>query len=181
MNYTADQFAATNKANVEALSSLTNQAFAGFEKLVELNIAASKAALSESFSHAQAVMGAKDAQELMALQSGVMQPLAEKAAAYNRHVYNIASSTGAEFTKALESKVAEAQKSVSAVVDNAMKNAPAGSDSAVALFKSAVSASQNAIESAQNAAKQAVEMAETNFAAVTNQAVSAASTATKKR
>jgi phasin family protein len=181
MNYTADHFAAANKANVETLASLTNQAFAGFEKLVELNIAASKAALSESFSHAHAVLAAKDAQELLALQSGAVQPLTEKSAAYSRHLYNIASTTGAEFTKALESKMAEAQQSVSAMVESALKNAPAGSDSAIALFKSAMTASQNAIESAQNAARQAVEVAETNFTAVTNQAVNAASTATKKR
>ncbi len=181
MTYTAEQFTAANKANVETLATLSNQAFAGFEKLVELNIAASKAALSESFSHAQALLAVKDAQELLALQAGVLQPLAEKSAAYNRHVYNIASTSGAEFTKALEAKFAEAQKAVTAVVDNAVKNAPAGSDTVVALFKSAVSAGQNAVETAQNAAKQAVELAESNFTAVTAQAVNAASTASKKR
>ena len=170
MIYTAEQFTATNKANVQALEGLASQAFAGFEQLVELNMAASKAALVESFDHVRAVLGAKDAQQLLALQAGVFQPLAEKSAAYGRHVYNIASSTGAELTKAFEGKLAEGQKTFAAALDNAAKNAPAGSDAAVALFKNAVSAGQSAIDSAQKAAKQAVSLAESNIAAVTAQA-----------
>ena len=58
-------------------------------------------------------------------------------------------------------------------MDNAAKNAPAGTETAVAVFKSAVSASNNALESVQKAVKQATEMAEANFNTVTAQAVSA--------
>ena len=181
MTYTTEQFTATNKANVEALEGLATQAFTGFEKLVELNMAASKAALVESFSHAQAVLDAKDAQQLLALQSGVFQPLAEKSAAYSRHVYTIATDSSAEFTKAFETKLAEAQKAFADVVENVAKNAPAGTETAVAVFKSAVSAGQNAIESAQSTAKKAVELAESNFTAVANQATNVATTASKKR
>ena len=74
MKNTAEQFTATNKANLQALEGFTTQAFAGFEKLVELNMAASKAVLNESFSHTQAVLAAKDPKELMALQSGLVKP-----------------------------------------------------------------------------------------------------------
>ena len=42
---TAEQLAASNKANVETLFGLTAKAFEGVEKLVELNLTASKAAL----------------------------------------------------------------------------------------------------------------------------------------
>jgi hypothetical protein len=66
-------------------------------------------------------------------------------------------------------------------VDNAAKNAPAGSETAVAMFKSAVSAANNAVESVQKAVKQATDVAEANFAAVSESAVSAAKTTTKKR
>src|ERR1035437_2504065 len=69
MNNAAEQFIATNQANLQALEGFTTQAFAGVEKLVELNLAASKAAMGESFSHVQSILGAKDAQELIALQS----------------------------------------------------------------------------------------------------------------
>src|SRR5659263_64524 len=106
MNTTAEQFIATNKANLQALEVLTAQAYAGFEKFVELNLAASKAALGESFSHVQSILGAKDAQELIALQSALLKPLAEKSAAYAQHVQTIVTGSGAEFIKAVEAKTA---------------------------------------------------------------------------
>ncbi len=181
---TAEQVVAAQKANLETLYGLTQKAFEGVEKLVELNIQASKAALAESANHTQAVMSVKDAQELLALQAGLMQPLAEKTAAYSRHLYDIASGTGAEFTKAFEAQSSDAQAKFMAVVDNAAKNAPAGSETAVAVMKSAVSAASNAMESVQKAVKQATEMAEANFNTVAASAVNAAKTTTagaKKR
>ncbi|MCX7669937.1 MAG: phasin family protein, partial [Anaerolineae bacterium] len=107
----------------------------------------------------------------------------EKTAAYSRHLYDIASGTGAEFGKAFESQVADAQKKFLAVVDNAAKNAPAGSETAVAVFKSAIAAGNNALESVQKAVKQATDLAEANFNAVASTAVNAAKTTTtaKKR
>ena len=77
---TVEQIMAANKANVETLFGLTGKAFEGVEKLVELNLAASRALLAESASQAQTVLNAKDPQEALALQSGLLQPLSEKAA-----------------------------------------------------------------------------------------------------
>ena len=123
----------------------------------------------------------KDAQELLALQAGLFQPLAEKTAAYSRHLYDIASGTSAEFGKAFESQATDAQKAFTNLVDSAAKNAPAGSETAVAVMKSAVSAANNAFESVQKAVKQASDMAEANFNAVANTAVNATKTTAKKR
>jgi phasin family protein len=170
---TVEQVLAAQKANVETLFGLTTKAFAGVEKLVELNITASKAALAEASDSAKAALSVKDAQELLALQAGLFQPLAEKTASYSRHLYDIATSTGSEFTSAFETQAA--------LVDNAAKNAPAGSETAVAVMKSAVSAANNAFESVQKAVKQASDLAEQNFNAVATTAVNTAKTASKKR
>ena len=177
---TTEQILAAHKANVETLFGLTNKAFEGVEKLVELNLQVAKAALSETAASAKAAFSVKDAQELMALQAGLLQPAAEKAAAYSRHLYEIAAGTGAEVTKIAEGKLAESQKSFMAVVDSAVKNAPAGSENAVALVKSAVAAANNALESVTKAAKQAQEVAEANFQAINTSAVKATQAATTK-
>jgi phasin family protein len=169
MSFTPDQLMAAQKANVETLFGLTQKAFEGMEKLVEL-ADTTKAALS-----------VKDAQELLALQAGMLQPAAEKAAAYGRHLYEIVAATNAEVSKAAEATVADSQKKVLSLVDNAVKNAPAGTENAVALVRSAITAANNAYETAQKAAKQAAEVAEANFQAVTNTAVKATQTAGKAR
>ncbi len=179
MNFNAAQFNTSNQANLQALQGLTTQAYAGVEKMIELNMAASKAALGESFNHVQAVLGAKDAQELMALQAGLLKPLAEKSAAYFQHVQNIATASGAEFTKTVEAKNAEVQKALGGVVENLARNAPAGTESAVAAFQNALTAGQNAVESATIQVKKAVETAQSSFNAAATQAVDAVKKSTR--
>jgi len=170
MNFNAEQFAATQQANLTAAAGLSQSAFASFERLVELNMAAGKAAVSESFSSMQALMGAKSPQDLMAVQAALVQPAFEKSVSYGRHLSDIAQSTGAEFTKAVESKMAESEQAVKSLVENSLKNAPAGSDAAVAVLKTAIEASQNAAETLKKAAKQAAESAEASMKAATAQA-----------
>ena len=179
MNFTPEQMIAAHKANVETLFGLTHKAFEGVEKLVELNLQVAKASLIEVAEATKAAMSVKDAQELLALQTSLLQPSAEKAAAYSRHLYDIAASTNAEVTKVAESTMADTQKKMLSVVDNAVKNAPAGTENAVALVKSAVAAANNAYESVHKAAKQAAEVAEANFTAITNTAVKASQAAGK--
>lgn len=174
---TAEQILATQKAQIASLFDLGQKAFEGVEKVLELNLQVAKTTLEEASEHAKAVLAVKDAQELLALQTALLQPSAEKAAAYGRHLYDIASSTGAEVSKLAESQVADAQKKFAAVVDNAVKNAPAGTENAVVLVKSAVAAANNAFDSVQKAAKQAADVAEANFQAITNTAVKATQTA----
>ncbi|MFD0668430.1 phasin family protein [Ramlibacter sp. MAHUQ-53] len=178
---TAEQLIASHKANIETLFGLTSKAFEGVEKLVELNLTASKAALVEAAGTTAAALSVKDAQELLALQASLFQPLAEKAASYSRHLYEIASGTSVEFGKAFEAQAADTQKKFMSVVDNAAKNAPAGSETAVAMFKSAVAAGNNALESVQKAVKQAADVAEANFNAVANTAVNAAKTTSRAK
>ena len=181
MALTPEQLISAQKANLETLFGLTTKAFEGVEKIVELNVAASRAALAEAASHSQALLSVKDAQELLALQSSYFQPLAEKTAAYNRHLYNIATSTGSEISKTLEGKTAEFQQSFNNLVESTAKNAPAGSETAVAMVKSAVSAANNAFESVQKAVKQASDLAEANLKAVTATAANATASAAKAK
>ncbi len=181
MMFTADQMLAAHKANVETLFGLTSKAFEGVEKLVELNMQVARTTLAESAETTKAAMSVKDAQELLALQASLMQPAAEKAAAYSRHLYDIFAGTNAEVVKVTEETMADTQKKALAVVDNAVKNAPAGTENAVALVKSAVAAANNAYESLHKAAKQATEVAEANFQAMTNTAVKATQTAAKTK
>lgn len=180
MNLTPEQVIAANKANLETLMGLTNKAFAGVEQLIELNIATAKAALSDTQQQTQAMLSVKDAQELLALQASLFQPLAEKVVAYNRELYEIASGTGSHFTANAEGHLAEAQKAFNAMVDNAAKNAPAGSDAAMAAFKTAIHAGNNALESVQKAVKQASDVAHANLKTLTDSALQQAGSAAKK-
>lgn len=178
---TVEQIMSTNKASIDTLFGLTSKAFEGVEKLVELNLAASKAIMADAASQTQSILSIKDAQELLTLQSGLLQPLAEKTAAYTRNVYDITTGTSAEIGKAVEAQTAEGQQKFMSLMESAAKNAPAGSETAVAYMKSAVSAANSALETVQKSVKQATELVESNFNAVAANAVNTTKTATKKR
>lgn len=171
---TVEQIVAAQQAQLSTLTGLSTKAVESVEKIVELNLQASKALLADGAEHAKALLAAKDAQEFLKLQTGFVQPLAEKSAAYGRHLYEIASGANAEFTQAAESQLAGAQKQFAAAVESATKNVPQGGEAAVAVVKNAISNATAAFEQAQKAVKQATEMAESNFKAVTATATKAA-------
>ena len=175
---TVEQVLATQKASLETFKDLTSK---NVGKLVELHASASQEALAESQEHTQAILKAKDAQEFLALQSGVLQPLAEKTAAYSRNLYDIAASASAEFSQTLEGLAEDAQKKFKTMMDSAVKSAPAGSEQAVAFLNSAVSSANSALESVQKAVKQATALAESNFNAVTATPAPVAKPVAKKR
>jgi phasin family protein len=177
MYVTPEQIAATNKAGVEAIIGLANSQFAALERLSALNFNATKAAFEESVTHAKALLTAKDAQEFVNPNSATAQPALEKAITYSRSLYELASQTQGELAKFAETQAAEFNKNLVELLDKFSKNAPAGSDVAVAAVKSALAAAGTAYDSFTKVAKQATEIAEANIAAATT----AAKEATKKR
>ena len=176
---TPEQMIAAQKSQLEAIFALSGKAVEGLEKMVELNMQTLKTAMHETSDATLAALSVKDIQELTALQPNLAQPMAEKLLSYSHHLYEIASGTQAEFAKAIEANVAEVHKKMQSVVDTAVKNAPAGSETAVAMMKSALSAANNAYDTVQKASKQAAEVVEANFNTVTNTAMKAAQSTTR--
>jgi len=178
---TQEQILAAQKAQFETLYGLTQKAFEGVERMVDLNLQATRATVNEAASQTQALLSVKDAQELLELQASLMQPLAEKFSAYSRQLFEIASDTGAEFAKAGEDQSAEAQHKFIALFDNMARNAPAGSEPLVSAMRSAMHAASGALDQVQKAVKQATEMAQSNIHQLAQNAAQAAKPASKKR
>ena len=181
MYNTPEQFSSANKASVETLMTVANTAFASAERIAALNLNTARTLLEESVSNAKSLLAIKDVQELMNLQTSLAQPALDKAIAYSRSLYEIATQTQEEFGKIVESQFAEVNKNVATVLDKAAKNAPAGSDVAVAAVKSAIAAANSAYDTMTKAAKQVAEIAEANVAAATSATVKAVSTAPKAK
>ena len=174
---TPEQLASTNKANVEAILTLANTAFASAERLAALNLNTARSLLEDSVSSAMALFGVKDIQGFVSLQTTLAQPAVEKAVAYSRSIYEIATQTQEEVSKIVESQYAETNRNVASALDKAAKNAPVGSDVAVAAVKSAIAAANSAYDSMTKAAKQVAEITEANVAAATTATVKAVGSA----
>jgi phasin family protein len=174
MNQMPKEMMDNQKAAIDAMMAVQGSMFNGFEKLVDLNLKVMKATMDEVSQKAQQAMGVKDAQEAVAMSSSLVQPTAEKAVAYSKHVYDIIASVQADLAKMTEGQMADSQKSLADMVEQFSRNAPSGAEGTVAMLKSSLAQANAAYDSMTKAAKQAAEVAEKNLHAATNTAFKAA-------
>ncbi|MEO8169362.1 MAG: TIGR01841 family phasin, partial [Oxalobacteraceae bacterium] len=152
-----------------AFSVITGNVVESVEKVVALNLAAVKASTEESTAAAKQLLAAKDPQEFLTLVTAQAKQNAEKAQSYGRHLAEISSSTSAELSKVVEAQIAETKDKVTALVSDVAKNAPAGSEQAVAMLKSAIDNANAGYEQLSKTAKQANETVEAHVAKATEQ------------
>lgn len=168
---TPEGLSEAQKQNIDALMKLSHKAFEGIEKMVDLQLKAARATLQETAEKFQALMSVKDAQEAMNVNKNMVQPSAEKALAYSRTIYDIASQTSSEVQRLIDAQIADANKKLVDALDEFAKTAPAGSESIVAMMKSSLTAANSAYETANKAARQVVEMAERNMRAAADSSI----------
>jgi phasin family protein len=160
---TPEQVTATRKANLDILFGLGNKVVEGVEKLAELNMQVTRSTLADSFDLAQKALSVKEPQDWLALQDSLAAPTAEKMQSYNRQLFDIVLSTQAEFAKVAQTQCEAYVRQMQSVVEDVAKNAPAGSEAAVAALDSAIKAAHTLVETVQKTSQQAVEVARSNL------------------
>ena len=174
-----EQFAAMNKANLEAAARFATVAFGGAERLIEIQLKATKAALADGADNAKTLASIKDLQQFADVKDSVAQPALEKAADFVKSVYDVAAETQAEFSKLIELQVAQFNKQVTVALDKFAESAPAGSEAGIKAMKSALASGNTAYENMSKAAKQFGETAKSNIEAAVKRAAPVAKKAKK--
>jgi phasin family protein len=162
-----EQVSNWNKARVETFNRVAQIALQSVEEIANLQINATRAALADGVKHANALIAARDPQELVQLNAGQIQAALEKTVAYTRSAFEIGATVQGELTKVIEERVGELNSQVGAALDKAVKSGPAGSEVAVAAIKSAIAAANTAYGNMSKAAKQVVDLTEANVTAAT--------------
>jgi len=168
---------ASQKTSLDNLLAIQGAFFGGFEKLVDLNLKVIKATMDEVAQTSQQAIEVKDPQEALAFTTALVRPNAEKTLAYSKHVYDIVAGVQGDLSKLTEAQIAEGQQQVTEALDQIAKNAPTGSEGAVALLKSSLATANSAYESVAKAARQAADAAESNINAATSATFKAATDA----
>jgi len=158
MSTVLEQMTAANKETVATTLALAGIAATAAEKVMDLNIGIIKTAIASATENGKALADAKDAQAFSAIQAQWAQPSLETATAYMKDSYDILSESQADVTKIVDARIAEVNKTIVSTLDQAEKNAPAGSDVAVAAMKSAVAAANQAFDAFSKAGKQVQEV-----------------------
>lgn len=179
MYQTPEQLIAMNKANVETALRFAGVALDGAEKLLELQLKTAKSALADGIQNARAMTSVRDLDQLAALKDTVVQPSIEKATAFAKEVYDVATETQADLSKLVEEQVSEFNKQVISALDQIVKTAPAGSEVGIAAMKSTLAAVNSGFDNFTKVAKQFGEATQNNIEVVANQTIEAAKKAKK--
>lgn len=169
MYQTPDRIMQLSKAGFEAALNVANITLQSTERLLDLNLKTAKEALDESLRSAKALTEVRNVQDLVALQSNVAQPNIDKALAYSRELYEVASQAQGEISKLVEAQIAQLNEEMLAALDKAAKAAPAGSEPAFAAFKSALAMANSAYDTFSKVTRQAAEAAVNNGSQVAAQ------------
>ncbi|WP_028357766.1 TIGR01841 family phasin [Brackiella oedipodis] len=168
-----DQLAKQHQDNVNTYLTAQKSLFDGFEKLVNLNLQTMKAALQEQENLFKKVGEFKEPKEAIALAASSSQPNAEKAVNYSRSVYDIFANVSNELAQLAEKQSQQTRQQLNEFVDQLAKNAPTGSEGAVAILKSSIATANNAFDSINQSAKQATEAASSHWQNATNASLKA--------
>ncbi|MBY4871368.1 phasin [Burkholderia sp. Bp9017] len=168
--FAPEKFAADYQSGIAAWFAIARPAIHGFEAVVELNLQVAKTALEEYEDKLKNAFNASNPAAGLAQQVAAPQEAAGKAVAYSRHLFDIAVSTQAEWSKVAQAQYEQTDKRVKDVFGELTKHAPAGSAPVVAALNSALSAATAAADSVRAAAGQAIEAAQSGFDAVSETA-----------
>ena len=158
--FTNDQFTAANEAAIDQFAKFAQLSLANVEKLAQIGLAASRANVEQATAHAQALAGAKDVHEVIALNSAAFEPVMKRAYAFSRTAYEAAAETNDEVKRTLEKQAAEYNRAAVAALEEAFKYAPAGSETVVENVKSAFAAAQSAYNNVVSINKQIYDTVE---------------------
>lgn len=168
-----EQFSEVTRANLESqvsfMTAVSNKMFEGMQKMIDLNIQAARTSMDESNETIRQLMSAKGPQEFLSMSSQQAKPSLEKAMSYSRHVANITSTTQAEITKVAEEQLAESNRKVIGLVEQAAQNAPAGSENVISLMKSAINTANTTYEQLSKSTRQAADAMQSNVSNAVNQ------------
>ncbi|TCG04586.1 hypothetical protein BZM27_39825 [Paraburkholderia steynii] len=99
-----EQLIMSHKTNISTLFTLTGQMFDGYRKLVELNLAAARAAGAESLKLCEEILSSTTPEELLTRHAGRLQPEAEQVRSYASQFCDILRDTQSKWMQAAQAQ-----------------------------------------------------------------------------
>jgi len=135
---TAEKFADAGKLSLDTMTSVLDVAFDSSARLMALHLDTSRSLLQDGASHAAAVLDAKNTMDLFQHEAALGQSVIDSATACVRGAYEIVTQGQHTILQLMEPRIAEFNREITTVLDNAAKSLPAGSDLAFAAVMSAL-------------------------------------------
>lgn len=177
--YKIESLAELNQAGVSNAVKLATLSFEQIERLAKFNLNATKSALAGGVRSVGTMGEVKDMQSLLALNAELVAANVDSVLGYSRGVYGIGSEGQSEFSAFADEAWAQYTKQVAAWVEQAGKNAPAGSEAAVNVLKSTFAATTAAFDQVSKATKEVASFIDASAHAAAANAASMAQSAAR--
>lgn len=155
--------AETWKANVESVFSLANTVVEGEGKLAELNSRAVRSGLTDALDLMRKSLSVNEPGEWTALQESLQAPTAERVQQYCSELFDIVAFIQTGFMRFGQAQYQACNQRMQSMVEAVAKDAPGGSEAAIAAWNSAVSATNALYDTLQKSGEQTVEVAKSNL------------------
>ena len=113
------------RATFETALTVADITFESTERLVDLQMRTAKETLAQSMRHVKAFSEVRNVQDFVALQSNAARPDLDKALAYSRDLYAVATDAQARIGKILKSRLSGMGSEIITAGDQAARSAPA--------------------------------------------------------
>jgi phasin family protein len=157
----AEQLVKLQKANLAAALRLAGIAAESTERLLEVQLKATRSAFSDGVQQARVLAEAKDLNELAQVRNALAQPALDDAASYVKDMCDVAVATQSEISKVIEEQVSQFNRQVVNGLHQIVTVVPTDSEVAVAAVRSAMSVVTSTYD---NLSKSARQLAETTHA-----------------
>ena len=152
---------------LDLMQTISLKTIEGTEKLIALQIQASRSLLEDMASQAQAFAELKDPQKLATHLTSMKNPASEKISAYARQAYEISTETREAITETIQKHIHESQDVTHAWIESAAKTAPAGIEPLFAVARNALSLVRTSLDHAAKLGQQAAESTDSHVVATT--------------
>ena len=169
------------QAQVDAAYEVANLAMSQVERATELALAQSKQNAAFARQQIDAVADLKDPAAVFQFLQGQLEASAKYAAAVATEAFELSQEFQAELSEYAETHFDSKHAEVNALIAQSLKNAPQGSEAAVAAFKQVVEAGNQAVTQARKSAKQVAELTKQNVEQVKGKVAAAKPAARRRR
>ena len=163
----------TQRLMLDLMQTISLKTIEGTEKLIALQMQASRSMLEDAASQSQAFTDLKDPSKLVTNLTSMANPASEKLSSYARQAYEISNETRTAISETIQKHVQDSQQVTQAWFESASRTAPAGSEPIFAAARNALSVVKASIEQATKAGQQAAQFAEEQVIASTKPAARA--------
>jgi phasin family protein len=161
----SEKLVAANKANAEAMLALTRKTMDNIERLANLNFSTFRENLQTGVKGSDALVGAKDPKQLLAVQSALAEPTLEHVRSYYHNLYELMLNMQKDITNVMESHYKSLSEEAENVIEETKSQLPAGGDIFATAMRSVLQSNSEAFERMNFMAQQVAQITDSNIKA----------------